>query len=84
MKKLKNLIISTVLLFGCDFKQANYKEKLDFRNFLRDKHPYCIIKEIELTSAISFKVNDTFNNKVWIYTSNRDHSNLKRICTNCD
>ena len=56
---------------------------VDFRNFIRDSHPYCEIEEIKTNALFSYKVNDTIKNEIWIYTSNRNEDSMHRFCINC-
>lgn len=62
---------------------AEWGGKYDFRNYLRDKHPYSEIKETKL-GRWTFQVNDTLRNEVWIYTSNKSKSSVKSHCVNCN
>ena len=56
---------------------------VDFRNFLRDRHPYSVIKEVELSTLFAYQVNDTIKNEVWVYTSQRSESSVRGVLVNC-
>jgi hypothetical protein len=68
-----------VFLTGC----GQWQDEYDFRNYLRDKHPYSEIKETNLGSWC-FQVNDTLKNQIWIYESHRSESSVRGHCVNCD
>ncbi len=53
----------------------------DYRNHLRDKHPYAELIEIDLDGPFTYRVNDTIKNEIWIYTASR--SSEKGYCVNC-
>ena len=57
---------------------------IDFRNYLRDKHPYSELKQVKLYGLFSYQVNDTINNEVWIYSTNRSESSVRSVCVNCN
>lgn len=82
-KTLKILILTIpfilMLFSGCDEWDA---DGVDFRNYLRDKHPYSKLDEIKLNSWKSYIVNDTIKNEVWIYTSNRSEITVKGVRIN--
>lgn len=56
---------------------------VDFRNYIRDKHPYSELTEIDLNTFFSYLVNDTIRNEVWVYTSGRSEISVRRVCINC-
>ena len=72
------VVLVAVFLTGC----GEWKGEYDFRNYLRDKHPYSEIKETKLGSW-TYQVNDTLQNKVWIYSSYRNKSSVRAHCVNC-
>lgn len=72
-------VLVAVFLQSCGEWEGEY----DFRNYLRDKHPYSEIKETDLGSW-TYQVNDTIKGEVWIYTSRRSESSVRRHCINCN
>lgn len=72
-------VLVAFFLTSCGEWEGEY----DFRNYLRDKHPYSEIKETKLGSW-TFQVNDTLRNEVWIYTSHRSENSVRRHCVNCN
>lgn len=81
-KKILNtlcFLLAVVFLIGCGEWEGEY----DFRNYLRDKHPYSEIKEIDL-SGWAYQVNDTLKGEIWIYTSSRSENSVRRHCVNCN
>tara|TARA_R110000796_G_scaffold104763_1_gene214631 strand:+ start:230 stop:496 length:267 start_codon:yes stop_codon:yes gene_type:complete len=88
---MKNLIKRThfalyILLVAVLFTSCGEwdDDGVDFRNYLRDKHPYSEIKEIDLNGLFSYQVSDTIKGQVWVYTSNRSESSVKGVCVNCN
>jgi len=73
------VVLVAVFFTSC----GEWKGKYDFRNYLRDKHPYSEIKETKL-GGWTFQVNDTLKNQIWIYTSHRSESSVKAHCVNCN
>lgn len=74
------VLLVVVLLTGC----AEWDDDgVDFRNYLRDKHPYSVIKKVELNTLFGYQVNDTLKNEVWIYTSQRSKSSVRGVLVNC-
>jgi hypothetical protein len=74
MKKI--LLLLPLLLFSCNFEYSN---QYDFRNELRDKHPYSEIVEIEEFSGWAwYRVNDTIKGETWIYKGARTKSEVER------
>lgn len=74
------VLLVAVLFAGC----AEWDDDgVDFRNYLRDKHPYSVIKEVELNTLFGYQINDTIKNEVWIYTSQRSESSVRGVLVNC-
>ena len=74
------VLLVAVLFTGC----AEWDDDgVDFRNYLRDKHPYSVIKEVELNTLFGYQVNDTIKNEVWIYTSQRSERSVRGVLVNC-
>ena len=73
------MLIST-LLIGCAEWDA---DGVDFRNYLRDKHPYSELKKVDLNTWSAYVVNDTLRNEVWVYTSGRSEMSVRSVCVNC-
>lgn len=80
MKDKLLMIVACLFLISCNEWDD---DGVDFRNYLRDKHPYSEIKEVDLEGLFSYQVNDTINNEVWVYTSNRSECSVKGVCINC-
>lgn len=74
-----SLLLVAFLLTGCN----EWQGKKDFRNYLREKHPYSEIKETEL-GRWTFQVNDTLRGQIWIYKSRWSKSSIQAHCTNCN
>ena len=75
------LVLFAVLLstlFSC----SEWENEYDFRNYIRDKHPFCEIKETNL-GYFTYQVNDTINNKIYIYKSGKSKSSTIVHCVNC-
>jgi hypothetical protein len=74
---MKNILfgISLIILTSC----GEWSDEKDFRNYLRDKHPYSEITEVNLHGVYSYTVNDTIKDELWVYTTLRDESSLKRV-----
>jgi hypothetical protein len=64
---------------SCDWE---YENEYDFRNELRDTHPYSEIIEIDLGNW-SYQVNDTIKDEVWIYIGSKTKSQVEKHCVNC-
>jgi hypothetical protein len=81
MKKLTSILILVLAvgLTGC----AEWSDEYDFRNYLRDKHPYSELIELDLGSSWMYQVNDTINGEIWIYTSSRSESSVESHCVTC-
>jgi hypothetical protein len=74
------VLLVAVFLTGC----AEWRDDgVDFRNYLRDKHPYSEMKEIKLNTLFAYQVNDTIKGEIWIYTSQRSESSVRGVCVNC-
>jgi hypothetical protein len=71
------LILMVFAFIGC---ARTFKEKSDFRNYLRDKHPYSKLIEIDMggIKGWDFQVNDTINNEVWIYIGAGLEKNIEK------
>ena len=77
---LYTLLFAVFLLFtSCSEWENNY----DFRNYLRDKHPYSEIIEVDLGYNFMYQVNDTINGKTLIYCSGLEKSSVRFHCVNC-
>ena len=79
--KACKLVLFAVLLstlFSC----SEWENEYDFRNYIRDKHPFCEIKETNL-GYFTYQVNDTINNKIYIYKSGKSKSSTIVHCVNC-
>lgn len=76
MKQRFALILTMVLLFFTSCSQR-FKNEYDFRNYLRDKHPYTEITSVDL-GFWSYQVVDTTNNVIWIYIGSRSESHIKQ------
>lgn len=85
-KKVKmpfRIFICTMLLSVLFTSCAEWDaDGVDFRNYLRDKHPYSKLDEVDLNTWKSYVVNDTINNEVWIYTSGRSEISVRGIRIN--
>ncbi len=85
MKKFKHrsrflyTFLFAVLLTSC----SEWKNSYDFRNYLRDKHPYSEITQIDFGYNFMYQVNDTINNKILIYHSGLEKRSVKFHCVNC-
>ena len=67
---MKTRLFWIVLLFlsSCE----KFKKESDFRNYIRDQHPYSELIEIDLDpSEWCYRVNDTINGELWIYEGHR-------------
>lgn len=76
MKKLF-LILAVLTLYSCD---REFENESDFRNYLRDKHPYSELIKADLSEyrfKWCYQVNDTVNNETWIYISSSKLINMK-------
>ena len=62
---------------------SEWENEYDFKNYLRDKHPYSEIKKVELGFSYMYQVNDTINDKILIYYSNTEKSSVRVHCVNC-
>lgn len=86
MKQLKNKL-SYILFFvvvAISFSScAEWDNEYDFRNYLRDKHPYSEITETKL-GTWTYQVNDTIKSEIWIYTTYRSENSVKRHSVNCN
>ena len=80
ISKLICAMLISVLLVGCAEWDA---DGVDFRNYLRDKHPYSELKKVDLNTWSSYVVNDTIRNEVWVYTSGRSEMSVHSVCVNC-
>ena len=67
MKKVIYIILALVILISC----SEFRDEKDFRNYLRDKHPYSELIEIDL-GLWSYQVNDTINGDIWIYNGSKN------------
>jgi len=81
MKRIVLSIATVLILTSCS---KSFDKESDFRNYLRDKHPYCHLIEADLhdnsnhTPEWSYQVNDTLRDDVWIYISGQNLKNLKK------
>jgi len=73
MKKL--LLLIPLLFISCN---SEYSNEYDFRNELRDKHPYSEIIEIEEFGTWWYRVNDTIKGESWIYKGARNRNSVER------
>ncbi len=62
---------------------SEWENSYDFRNYLRDKHPYSEIIKIDLGYNFTYQVNDTINGKILIYHSGLEKASVKFHCVNC-
>ena len=77
---LYTLLFAVFLLFtSC----SEWENSYDFRNYLRDKHPYSEIIEVDLGYNFMYQVNDTINGKILIYHSGLEKRSVKFHCVNC-
>lgn len=67
-------ILLAIALVGC----GEYDDEYDFRNHMRDMHPYSEIVEVEDLGWWAYQVNDTLNKEVWIYLGTRAKRNVKK------
>jgi len=84
IKNLFNIalyILLAVLFTSCEEWDD---DGADFKNYLRDKHPYSEIKDIDLNGLFSYQVNDTIRGQIWVYTSNRSEGSVRGVCVNCN
>lgn len=79
MKTKIMILLIAILTFSCN----EWDNEFEFRNYLRDKHPYSEIIPIEFSSGWNYQVNDTLNQKVWIYTSWRSQNSVERHLIVC-
>lgn len=76
---LYTLLFAVFLLFtSC----SEWENEYDFRNYIRDKHPFCEIKETNL-GYFTYQVNDTINDKIYIYKSGKSKNSTIVHCVNC-
>jgi hypothetical protein len=68
-----------LLLTSC----SEWENSYDFRNYLRDKHPYSEITKVDLGYNFMYQVNDTINGKILIYHSGLEKRSVKFHCVNC-
>lgn len=61
---------------------GEWSNDYDFRNYLRDKHPYSEIIKTELGS-FTYQVNDTLNDRIYIYTTTASKRSVISHCVNC-
>ncbi len=92
MKNIKIILLATfvALFVSCSEKWNGEK---DFRNFLRDKHPYSELVDVNFDKW-TYIVNDTLKNKRYIYESSIFKSSLeshelkpkivKTVCSVCE
>lgn len=77
---LYTLLFAVFLLFtSC----SEWENSYDFRNYLRDKHPYSEIIKVDLGYSFMYQVTDTINGKILIYHSGREKRSVKFHCVNC-
>lgn len=74
---MKKLIILAFLITSCSSWDS---DGVDFRNYLRDRHPYCVLKEVELNTCFAYQVTDTIKKETWIYTSQMEKSSVYSVC----
>jgi hypothetical protein len=77
MKKKYLLFFLLLILMSCNGSWD--VDGVDFRNYLRDKHPYAELIEIDLNIMFAYQVNDTLNDRILIYTSWRDKDSVRSI-----
>lgn len=75
MKKILITII-TLSFISC----AEWKDEKDFRNYLRDQHPYSELIEMR-GFGWCYEVRDTINSEHWIYKSlsRKEHSVVRHF-----
>ena len=79
---MKNLLIITIAFFitSCG---GEYENEYDFRNELRDTHPYAEIIEADWGNDWAYQVNDTIKGEIWFYLGERRKSHVEKHCINC-
>lgn len=68
-----------LLIVSC----SEFKNDYDFRNYLRDKHPYCVIKhlkELEPTSVFNYVVVDTTEKRTYVYSTGYSKNDINFFC----
>lgn len=80
MKKLLTLLLLSLVMISCE----EFTEESDFRNYLRDKHPYCEMKRMfpENRYDWMYKVNDTIKGEIWLYKASQQRR-AERESLNC-
>lgn len=61
--KYLSIFILLLFLFSC----KKYEHDYDFRNYVRDQHPYCVLKDISPHWSWQYAVYDTVNNRIYVY-----------------
>lgn len=79
--KIAIYVLAALALYGCG--EWN-EDGSDLRNYIRDKHPYCQLKKVELSTPFGYLANDTIKGEVWIYTSYLHKSSVRGVCVNCE
>jgi hypothetical protein len=80
MNKLICALVISFLFIGCAEWDA---DGVDFRNYLRDRHPYSELKKVDLNTWEAYIVNDTIRHETWVYTSGRSEISVRGVCVNC-
>jgi hypothetical protein len=84
-RKNKAILFSLCMAMTLALKSCGgeYENEYDFRNELRDTHPYSEIIEIDWGYNWAYQVNDTIKGEVWFYVGGRTKSKVKKHCINC-
>ena len=82
--KLRSRFLYTLLfaVFSLLTSCSEWENEYDFRNYIRDKHPFCEIKKTNL-GHFTYQVNDTINDKIYIYKSGKEKNSTIIYCVNC-
>ena len=65
IKKIISVVVLTFILNSC----SEWENEYDFRNYLRDKHPYSEIIRVDEFGRWMYQVNDTINGRIYLYDS---------------
>lgn len=80
--KLYLIIIIISSLISCGGE--SFDTEIEFRNYLRDKHPYSILTESNGTFFLhwTYQVTDTINNEICIYNAGKNNCDSYKIIIN--
>lgn len=78
MRKILITIIVSIGFVSC----AQWENEYDFKNYLRDKHPYSEITKTNL-GKWTYQVNDTIKKEIWIYNTGIEKHTVIGHCVNC-